>query len=162
MQKGGTVRYGWAWGTLCGKGGVRRGQTAFPPAPCTPDVHGPGVAGTDVKQKDWPNNKKREKRSQERAVTTKISDQKNGARRDRRAAVGERRQEIIHQMPGKGDEKREPGWRWEHDMDVEKKHRRAKVERMRNKDKRNTPEVETYCRGERSQDTPSGYGFKRH
>ena len=44
------------------------------------------------------------------------------------------------------------------DMDVEKKRRRAEVERMRNKDKRNTPEVETYCRGERSQDAPSGYG----
>jgi hypothetical protein len=24
-------------------------------------------------------------------------------------------QEIIHQMPGRGGERREPGWRWKHE-----------------------------------------------
>jgi hypothetical protein len=50
---------------------------------------------------------------------------------------------IIHQVPGRGGEKREPGWGWKQDMDVEKKRRWAEVERTRNKNKRNTPEAET-------------------
>ena len=52
-------------------------------------------------------------------------------------------QEIIHPMPGKGGKKMEPGWRWEHDMDVERKRRRAEVERARAMNKKTTPEAET-------------------
>jgi hypothetical protein len=42
-------------------------------------------------------------------------------------------QEIIHQVPGRGGEKREPGWGWKHVTDVKKKCRRAEVERMGNR-----------------------------
>jgi hypothetical protein len=77
--------------------------------------------------------RKEKKWGQERLVTTKRSDEKDGAKRDWGAAVEERR--ARDNTPDAGERWREkgPGWRWEHDTDVEKKRRRTEVERTRNK-----------------------------
>ena len=123
---------------------MKKGKAVCPPAPCTPDVHSTGVAGTDFKQKDGPDNKR------EKMEPGEIGEQlwkREG-------------QEIIHQVPGRGGEKGSQDG--EGSMTPMSK-RNVVEQRWKGRETRTTREthqrLKRIANGERSQDMPAGYGF---